>query len=55
MPEDPQNPSKEITVDSSSKESELDSDTPDVGIGLIILGGICLLFGIALGLVFTLK
>ena len=55
MPEDPQNPSKEITVDSASKESELDSDTPDVGIGLIILGGICLLFGIALGLVFTLK
>jgi len=55
MSNDSQDPSNEITVDASSKDSELDSDTPDVGIGLVVLGGICLLFGIAIGLVFTVK
>ena len=55
MPEDPKDTSNQNTVDSSIKESELDSDTPDVGVGLVVLGGICLLFGIAIGLVFTVQ
>ena len=55
MSEDSQDPSEKNTTNPSSKHSGADSDVPEVGIGLIVLGGICLLFGIAIGLVFTVK
>ena len=55
MSEDSHEPSNKNTVDSSPKDSESDSETPDVGVGLILLGGICLLFGIASGLIFAVK
>lgn len=55
MSEDSQDPSNQITTNPSSKDPGSDSETPEVGIGLIVVGGICLLFGIAIGLVFTAK
>ena len=55
MSEDSHDPSNKITADASSKDARMDPDTPDVGVGLILLGGICLLFGIAIGLIFTVK
>ena len=55
MSEDPQDPSGMISADLSSNSSESNSDTPEVGVGLIVLGTMCLIFGIAIGLVFTAK
>ncbi len=55
MSDDSQDPSNQITADSSPNDSKMDPETPDIGIGLILLGGICLLFGIAIGLIFTVK
>tara|TARA_B100001093_G_C26551399_1_gene894630 strand:- start:418 stop:585 length:168 start_codon:yes stop_codon:yes gene_type:complete len=55
MSEDSQDPSDKITTNPSPNDSVLDSEMPEVGIGLIVLGGICLLFGIAIGLIFTAK
>ena len=55
MSEDSQDPSDKNITNPSSKDSQADSETPEVGLGLIVLGGICLLCGIAIGLVFTVK
>ena len=55
MSENSQDPSDKITTEQSSSDLESDSETPEVGLGLIVLGCICLLFGIAIGLVFTTK
>ena len=55
MSEEPQDPSDMISRDLSSNSSESNSDTPEVGVGLIVLGTMCLIFGIAIGLVFTAK
>ena len=55
MAEDSQDPSDKITTDPSPKDSVSGLETPEVSIGLIVVGGICLLFGIAIGLVFTAK
>ena len=55
MSEDSHDPSNKITVDSSPNDAKMDPETPDVGVGLILLGGVCLLFGIAIGLIFTAK
>lgn len=55
MSEDPQDPSGMISADLSSSSSESNSDTPKVGVGLIVLGTMFLILGIAIGLVFTAK
>ena len=55
MSEDPQDPSDMISRDISSNSSEFNSDTPEVGVALIVLGTMCLILGIAIGLVFTAK
>ena len=55
MSEDSQDPSDNNIRNPSPKDSPSDSETPEVGLGLIVLGGICLLCGIAIGLVFTAK
>ena len=51
MSEDSQDSSNRISTD----PSENNSDMPEVGVGLILLGGVCLILGIAIGLVFTVK
>ena len=53
MAENPPDPSNKITADVSPNDAKVEPDTPDVGVGLILLGGICLLFGIVIGLIFT--
>ena len=44
---------KKIATESPQKLSEREPETPEVGIGLMLLGGLCLLLGVVIGLVFT--
>ena len=32
-----------------------ENDTPEVGLGLILLGALCLILGIGIGLIFSIK
>ena len=46
---------KKIATESPQSFANTASDTPKVGIGLILLGGLCLILGVVIGLVFTAK
>ena len=46
---------KKIATESPQSIANTASDTPKVGIGLILLGGLCLILGVVIGLVFTAK
>lgn len=46
--------------DSSKKIAEkealgTENDTPEVGLGLILLGAICLILGVGIGLIFSIQ
>lgn len=45
-------PSKKNTQENDSMSTE---DTPEVGVGLLLLGALCLVIGIGIGLIFSLK
>ena len=46
---------KKIATESPQSIANPQSDTPKVGIGLILLGGVCLLLGVIIGLAFAVK
>ena len=46
---------KKIAIESSRPLSNEEAETPQVGAGLIVLGGLCLVIGVYIGLVFAMK
>lgn len=52
MSTDNPDPSKKIAQKNDSTSTE---DTPEVGVGLLLLGALCLVIGIGIGLIFSLK
>ena len=46
---------KKIATESPQSVASAESDTPEVGVGLIVLGGLCLVLGVVIGLVFAAK
>ena len=46
---------KKIATENPQNVATADPDTPEVGIGLIVLGGLCLVLGVVVGLVFAAK
>ena len=46
---------KKIAIESSHPLSNEEAETPQVGAGLIVLGGLCLVIGVYIGLVFAMK
>ncbi len=55
MSEDSQAPPNKISTADPQNDLESDAEDPEIGVGLILLGISCLIFGIAIGLVFTVK
>ena len=46
---------KKISTESPQSVASAEPETPEVGIALIVLGGLCLVLGVVIGLVFAVK
>ena len=46
---------KKIATEGPQSVVSAEPDTPEVGVGLIVLGGLCLVMGVVIGLVFAAK
>ena len=47
--------SKKISTESQQNVEATESDSPEVGFALIVLGGVCLVLGVFIGLIFAVK
>ena len=47
--------SKKIATEGPQSVVSAEPDTPEIGVGLIVLGGLCLVMGVVIGLVFAAK
>jgi len=55
MSKEPEHPSKEIASKGDDVSLQKDSETPKVGMGLMLLGVLCVCLGVGLGLIFSVR